>query len=147
MSNNNRFQLDLEFGKIYERKLTQIVPNDKSEIMEGYFPDYDVIITKDNKETTYEVKSDRLAYKTGNMAIEFKHNNKPSGISITKAEYYAYFIVKPYNLFELYIIPVQVLKDKIKASEYKRITFTGSNVKTDIYVFGIDLFNEYKINV
>lgn len=147
MSNTNQFQLDLEFGQIYENKLLDYVEHDTHKIMKGYFPYYDVEITKDNVVTKYEVKADRQAYKTGNIAIEFEYNNKPSGISVTTADYYAYYIVKPYNLFDLYIIPVQTLKDKITASEYKRKVFKGGNVKSNIYVFGIDLFNQYKINV
>ena len=72
--------------------------------MKGYFPYYDIEITKDNVVTTYEVKADRQAHTTGNIAIEFEYNNKPSGISVTRADYYAYYVVKPYNLFDLYLL-------------------------------------------
>ena len=115
------FNLDLEFGNIYEKKLVDIIPNDSYIIKEGYFPYYDVEINKDNVITKYEVKADRYTYKTGNIAIEFKCNNLPSGISKTQADYYAYYVVKPYNLFELYIIPTQIIKDKINTEEYNEL--------------------------
>ena len=140
------FNLDLEFGNIYEKKLVDIIPNDSYIIKEGYFPYYDVEITKDNIKTKYEVKADRCAYKTANIAIEFKCNGLPSGISKTQADYYAYYIIKPYNLFELYIIPTQIIKDKINSLEYKRTMFGGDNKSSEMYIFGLDLFEEYKIN-
>ena len=141
------FNLDLEFGNIYEKKLVDIIPNDSYIIKEGYFPYYDVEITKDNIKTKYEVKADRCAYKTANIAIEFKCNGLPSGISKTQADYYAYYIIKPYNLFELYIIPTQIIKDKINSLEYKRTIFGGDNKSSEMYIFGLNLFDEYKINI
>ena len=140
------FNLDLEFGNIYEKKLVDIIPNDSYIIKEGYFPYYDVEITKDNIKTKYEVKADRCAFKTANIAIEFKCNGLPSGISKTQADYYAYYIIKPYNLFELYIIPTQIIKDKINSLEYKRTIFGGDNKSSEMYIFGLNLFEEYKIN-
>ena len=141
------FNLDLEFGNIYEKKLVDIIPNDSYIIKEGYFPYYDVEITKDNIITKYEVKADRNTYKTGNIAIEYKCKGIPSGISKTQADYYAYYIVKPYNIFELYIIPTDIIKNKINSNEYKRIIFGGDNKNSEMYIFSLELFEEYKINV
>ena len=141
------FNKDLKFGNIYEHKLIEIVPYDTYVIKEGYFPYYDIEIVKDGITTKYEVKADRFTYKTGNIAIEFNCNSSPSGISVTEADYYAYYVVKPYKLFELYIIPTQIIKDKIKNKEYKRITFGGDNKKSEMYIFSIELFNEYKYNL
>lgn len=140
------FNLDLEFGNIYEKKIIDLIPNDSYIIKEGYFPYYDVELTKDNVITKYEVKADRYTYKTGNIAIEFKCNGLPSGISKTHADYYAYFVVKPYNVYNLYIIPTQIIKDKINTEEYKRIIFGGDNKTSQMYIFSLDLFEEYKIN-
>ena len=38
----------------------------------------------------YEVKTDELSLKTNNLFIEFESYKKPSGISITKANYYIF---------------------------------------------------------
>ena len=141
------FSLDLDFGNIYEKKLIEILPNDSYIIKEGYFPYYDVEIVKDGIITKYEVKADRYTYKTGNIAIEFECNGKASGIKTTQADYYAYYVVKPYNLFELYIIPTQLLKDKINSKEYKRIIFGGDNKNSQMYIFDLNLFLENKYNL
>lgn len=40
-----------------------------------------------------EVKSDTIAHITGNIAVEFRCNGKPSGISTTMADYWAFVLL------------------------------------------------------
>jgi len=138
------FNSDLAFGNIYEKKLVELIPNESYLIKEGYFPDYDVEITNNNIMVTYEVKADRYTYKTNNVAIEFECNNSPSGIATTTADYYAYFVIKPYNLFELYIIPTNIIKSKIEEKEYKKILLGGDNKRSRLYIMDLNNFLEYK---
>lgn len=42
--------------------------------------------------STIEVKTDFLADKTGNLAVEFESWGKPSGIAVTKARHWAFVI-------------------------------------------------------
>lgn len=139
------FKLDLEFGNIYEKKLVEIIPHDSYDIKQGYFPDYDVEITKENKKYTYEVKADRYSYRTGNLVLEYECRNKPSGINKTTADFYAYYVVKPYNRFELYIIPTEVLRTAITEKKYKRTATCGDYKASCVYVFDLRLFEEYKM--
>ena len=60
-----KFTDDLKFGEKGENDLYNIVRN-----------------------STMEVKSDRKWKSTGNIAIEFECNGKPSGIAKTEADYY-----------------------------------------------------------
>jgi len=138
------FNSDLAFGNIYEKKLVELIPNESYLIKEGYFPDYDVEITNNNIMETYEVKADRYTYKTNNVAIEFECNNSPSGIATTTADYYAYFVIKPYNLFELYIIPTNIIKSKIEEKEYKKVLLGGDNKRSRLYIMDLNNFLEYK---
>lgn len=138
------FNSDLAFGNIYEKKLVELIPNESYLIKEGYFPDYDVEITNNNIMVTYEVKADRYTYKTNNVAIEFECNNSPSGIATTTSDFYAYFVIKPYNLFELYIIPTNIIKSKIEEKEYKKILLGGDNKKSRLYIMDLNNFLEYK---
>lgn len=140
------FKLDLEFGNIYEKKLVELIPHDSYVIKQGYFPDYDVEIIKENLKYTYEVKADRYAYKTGQMVLEYECRKKPSGINRTTADYYAYYVVKPYNLFELYIIPTEELRTAISEKKYKRIVTGGDDKASCMYVLDLSLFEEYKLN-
>ena len=138
------FNSDLAFGNIYEKKLVELIPNESYLIKEGYFPDYDVEITNNNIMVTYEVKADRYTYKTNNVAIEFECNNSPSGIATTTSDFYAYFVIKPYNLFELYIIPTNIIKSKIEEKEYKKILLGGDNKRSRLYIMDLNNFLEYK---
>ena len=42
---------------------------------------------------TIEFKKDYKAWDTGNIAVEYSNNGKPSGISVTEAKYIAYVLV------------------------------------------------------
>jgi hypothetical protein len=56
---------------------------------------------------TIEVKSDKGAWKTGNVFVEYEYRGKPSGISTSEADYWAfecdgtYFIVRRHRLVAL----------------------------------------------
>jgi len=53
--------------------------------------DYDLLVKKeDGSLVTFEVKEDFLCGETGNAVVEFECRGKPSGISVTKADYYIY---------------------------------------------------------
>jgi|TARA_R110000868_G_scaffold365726_1_gene628610 hypothetical protein len=68
MEHNSDFKYDLIFG------------------IEGELSFADLV----NKKV--EVKRDRVAHKTGNIFIEYESRNKPSGISTSKSDFYAYYI-------------------------------------------------------
>jgi hypothetical protein len=88
MNFNNDFKYDLQIGQIAEKKIADILQNKK-----------------------IEVKYDKIAAKTGNIAIEYECREKPSGISITKSDYYCYIIANT-KCEDIYIfIEVTKLKE------------------------------------
>jgi hypothetical protein len=66
------FDLDLEFGQLHEEMLWHSLSKSGN--------------------VTVEVKTDRIAHRTGNVAVEFMYNNRPSGILTTKADEW-FFVV------------------------------------------------------
>ena len=90
MKHNSDFKYDLLVGLEYEGKVADMLRNKK-----------------------VEVKTDFIAHKTGNIAIEFQSRGKPSGISITEADYYVYLI--PFA-------PLSEIMIVAKVSELKKIT-------------------------
>ena len=78
----------LEFYKQFENKaaiiLSKILKNNNYVFNDDY--KYDIKFIDLN--LTFEVKNDNQMNKTGNIAIEFKYNNKKSGILISEAKYY-----------------------------------------------------------
>jgi hypothetical protein len=72
MKYNNDFKFDLEFGvQEGETWFDEIVSNRK-----------------------FEVKTDRLSAKTGNIYIEYESRGKPSGIKTTQADYWVYKVTE-----------------------------------------------------
>jgi hypothetical protein len=148
------FISDLKLGQKYEQKLLELIPYDtythkvgyskKKDIKEdGFNKNYDLTIVKDNIITKYEVKSDRRAINTLNIAIEFECRNKPSGIMTTESDIYAYFIIKPNELFDLYLIPVEDLKNMITEKKYKRLVKGGDGYLSKMYLMNLSNFQQY----
>lgn len=109
---------------------------------EGYFKPYDLKTCFEGEEITFEVKADRLAKRSNNIAIEYECKNKASGICTTEADYWVYFIVGTPTYF---IIPTTALRDAIKEQKYKmKITANATEFKNKLYLFGVDTFEEYK---
>ncbi|WP_449439615.1 hypothetical protein [Pedobacter steynii] len=80
----------------------------------GNFPDYDLIVTpKDKPQFTIELKYDKKASTTGNIAIEvgkldYDGNEVVSGLSVTSSDYYVYYFNS-----EWWMINTNKLKDKL----------------------------------
>ena len=94
MKYNSDFKYDLEFGVLEgETWFDEIVSNRK-----------------------FEVKTDRLSAKTGNIYIEYKSRGKPSGIKTTQADYWVYKVTETKAIViktdELKAIVRQLIIDK-----------------------------------
>ena len=146
----SKFQKQLANGNIYEMRSLMYMEHDTYEQKQGKFKPYDLIITKDGIETKIEVKSDRQAGRTGNMAIEFECNNKPSGITSTEADYYIYFIIYSDDIQEdglpreeCYKIPIKKL---IKIAKECRKVRGGDGNRSCMYLVHKSIVRKYLIN-
>lgn len=115
------FTADLAFGKEYEKLLLDYIEHDSCVFSPKGCKGWDVELTYQGYSVKYEVKSDRMACRTGNVAIEVACNGNPSGVSSTEANYYAYFIVFPAMPPTLYLIPTDALKELIIDKTYRRV--------------------------
>jgi hypothetical protein len=131
----NSFKKDLDQSRIYELELIKHLDDvDRFEQVSEkiLFSDYDIKIFKNDGSTeTYEIKCDRIAYKTGNIAIEyqqFRENKmKKTGISTSKALYWAIFCIDDFNSYDLYIIKRNTLIKMINNQEYITQKKTADN--------------------
>ena len=69
MEYNNVFKYDLKLGQVGEKYLSKILTDKK-----------------------IEVKTDFKASKTGNIFIEYRSRGKPSGISTSESDFYAFIL-------------------------------------------------------
>ena len=136
----SKFQKQLKQGQRYEKEILKYLPHDTYHIKDGYFKDYDVELYKDNIKSTVEVKSDRQAPLTGNMAIECEYNNQPSGITSTKADYFVYFVVHK-DRDECYCFPTEELREICKTS---RKVSGGDGGRSKMYLVKISDCGKYR---
>ena len=108
------FDIDLDFGKVYEEKIRELFEGDGS----------------------IEVKTERDIWAdTGNVAIEIKSRGKPSGISTTEAKWWIHnFTIEGDIKFSM-IFKVDKLRKAIKhmyANELASIVKGGDNNTSEL---------------
>jgi hypothetical protein len=114
MKYNNNFEFDLQLGQVAERNLGYLFDNCK-----------------------VEVKRDFLALKTGNIYVEYESRGKSSGLSKTKANWYAFV------LSEQLVIFIETEKLKHICRTKGEIKFGGDNNTSKGIVLPIkELYNE-----
>ena len=134
----SKFQNQLSQGQKYEKKCLDYLEYDSVKHMKGYFKEYDLIITKGEEEIKIEVKSDRQASRTGNLAIEYECNKKGSGITTTEADYWIYFIVHP-DRDEVYKIPLDDLRELVK--DCRKVS-GGDGLRSRLYLLYYKLYEQ-----
>jgi len=135
------FHSDLAFGEEGEylvlKKLHLKYP--KAYKVEGYCKEWDIFIPE--KGIGVEVKSDRAAHKTGNVVIENKYGDRPSGIETTKAAWWVY--ITKCNLY--WIKPEDIKKciedNSIEAREFAPIP--GDFKGKSLYLIKEKVFKNY----
>ena len=105
---NPHFDLDLKFGEKYEDCLADILNKGK-----------------------VEVKTERdIWVDTGNIVVEIRYKSKPSGLSVTQADYWAHIMTKDSVIKFILLFPVETLK--------KRVKYLLKNKKAKIVMGGDD---------
>ena len=74
--------------------------------------------------TTFEVKTDFWekdwkAGGSGNMLVEYKCRGRPSGISVTKAKYFVYYLVNVSDK-HIWVIETEKLRELIKNNDFPK---------------------------
>jgi hypothetical protein len=138
LCNKNNFEEDLKFGEEKEKEIMIYLEKEfKIKCKKSETKDYDIYgISKNGIEYTFEVKYDRIFNKTKNIAIEYLFKGNPSGISISKANYFIF-----YN--EKYIIIEQTEKIRKRIKENKnilKIVYCGDNNNSKVFLLNEKYF-------
>ena len=136
-TNTTKFEEDLKMGQEYEIKALDYLKYDKYEIKKGYFKEYDIIL---DDTTKVEVKAEKMASITGNIAIEYSCSGRPSGILTTEADLWVHFIV--FDAYEeCYCIPIQDLRNIVRNCRSVR---GGDGMRANMYLVNKSLIQQYK---
>ncbi len=110
---DNRFDLNLAEGKQAESDLLALLGDN-----------------------TIEVKRDFAASTTGNFAVEFMCRNKPSGISTTKADWWAFVPSGDFYNDEIVVLIKTKRLERLLVS--KRIVRGGDNKCAELYLLRVE---------
>ena len=114
----SKFDIDLKFGEEFEYSLAKILTVGK-----------------------VEVKTERDKWKkTGNIAIELMNEGNLSGLTVTKAEWWAQILSYRGNIESVILMPVKKLKKLVKrlVDEGKaRITMGGDNNSSELVLISL----------
>ena len=75
-----------------------------------------------------------------NLVVEFESRGKPSGISVTEADFYVYFMPK---LNEVWNIKMDELKKLIKSNNFKKVSGGDEGSETKMYLIKRNLYKKY----
>jgi hypothetical protein len=135
------FRADLELGEEYQRRFLYLIEYDECKIAKGNFKEWDIWIRHQGEEVLFEVKCDRKAQTTGNLAIEFECSGKPSGVNATHADFWIHF-VQGHPMY--YMIPIADLKQAIADKKYIRTVKGGDGWRSNMYLFPMHVFDDFK---
>ena len=113
--NQKKFDLDLQYGKVREKKVANMLQDKK-----------------------IEVKSERdIWQKTGNIAIEYESYGKPSGINCTEADYWFHNLCIGEDIFATLVFETKNLRRIIDNLDYKKSVSGGDNMASKMYLLNI----------
>ena len=115
IDNRKKFDIDLEYGKVREKLVADMLQNKK-----------------------IEVKSERDVWqKTGNIAIEYECYGKPSGINTTESDYWFHNLSIGDETFATLVFDTKSLKKIINKLDYKRSVSGGDNMASRMYLLNL----------
>tara|TARA_R100000234_G_C4958443_1_gene160662 strand:+ start:469 stop:876 length:408 start_codon:yes stop_codon:yes gene_type:complete len=116
VKDRKKFDIDLEYGQVREKLVADMLQDKK-----------------------IEVKSERDKWqKTGNIAIEYECYGKPSGISVTEADYWFHNLCIGDDTFCTLVFKVDNLKKLINKLDYKRSVSGGDHNASRMYLLKLD---------
>ena len=127
MNRISRFQACLNYGQKMEQLVlkylpdfisAEFAPNDRS------FKLWDIRLTMaDGRTETYEIKTDRCCYRTGNFFVKTgSQRNEPAGLLTSKADYYVFVKVDGLNVIDcVYIIDTVTLRELNNQNGFRRM--------------------------
>ncbi len=134
------FTEDLILGELYQKRFLQLIEFDESEMAKGNFKPWDLRIIHKNEQIFFEVKADKAASRTGNLAIEFECSGRPSGVNVTSCDYWIHFVV---GKNRYYMIPIMDLRQAIADKKFSKIVKGGDGYRAQMYLFNENVFEEF----
>ena len=138
------FKQDVNIGEDGEEVIKQLLLSKGFNfIKENRDYKYDLLMSFGDRDISFEIKTDVYVDKnndTGNLVVEYECRNKPSGISVTEADYYVYYMPK---LNEVWNIHMDNLKHLIENNNFYSATGGDKGSNTKMYLIRRADFKDY----
>lgn len=134
------FVNDLKEGKEVEYEFAMLIRARGFESIifpVGLYKYFDFTGVIDGKTYAFEVKNDKKAKETGNIAIEYMCNDKGSGITTTYADYWCVKIDERY-----FIARTNNIKKAINEVKYFKTVSGGNGNRSKMYLFKVEYFTK-----
>jgi hypothetical protein len=143
------FRKDHKIARKTERQIADyLVAKGYEFIDECNNADYDIRMrTPSGDVITIEIKEDFSCQRTGNVGLEYHCRGKPSGISVSKADFYLYKVHEPNGEKNMYIIKTSELKEMVENKLWFREVNggdPGSNSLNYLFKLGV-IKNRFKV--
>ena len=122
LNNDNKFDIDLQYGQVREQELADILKYEK-----------------------IEVKTERDKWmETGNICIEFQSRGKASGIAVTQAEWWVHVLADGDETVCMLLFPTDKLKEIArKAVVDGKVVYGGDDNLSKMVLIPLkEIFNE-----
>ncbi len=139
------FRKDHKIARKTERQIADYLVTKGYEFLdECDNADYDIRMkTPPGEVITIEIKEDFTCQKTGNIGLEYHCRGKPSGISVSKADFYLYKVHEPNGEKNMYVIKTSNLKEMIEGELYHRTVSGGDPGSNSLnYLFALPVVKE-----
>lgn len=141
------FQKDLHESQALENKFKELLESQDIVVTttqdKGKFDAFDIMAVRGNVVVTFEIKYDRMVKRTGNVAVEMhkvvKGVKQNSGLSATKADFYAYYFDGDNDF---YVIHPPRLEKLIADEKHKKIVHGGDGYRSVLALFDRNVFKE-----
>ena len=121
---NKKFDIDLKYGQLREKKVHDIFSNKK-----------------------IEVKTERdWWFKTGNIALEYECNGKPSGINATESDYWIHILAKGNKNHCMLVFEVKELKKIVKKYKEQYTRMVGDRNSSKCVILPIRKLFDVEVN-
>ena len=121
---NKKFDIDLKYGQLREKKVHDIFSNKK-----------------------IEVKTERdWWFKTGNIALEYECNGKPSGINATESDYWIQILAKGNKNHCMLVFEVKELKKIVKKYKEQYTRMVGDRNASKCVILPIRKLFDVEVN-
>lgn len=89
-----------------------------------------------------EVKEDFMVAMTGNVAVEYSCRGAPSGVSVSKADWYVYKLHAADGSTSLHEIPTAYLRVLCEESKFKHVIGGDRNSNTKLVLIPVQIFKD-----